>query len=134
MSTTQTTDQPIEELVKEGTEIAEKKVAEANPLDAHAQMFYMYTPRLFNMLKMMNKKAVIRLLFSLIQHPIGEKEIQTRSKIEVDAFQIADQMLTSKYMMMMVTYMETAQEAMAKENAEKAVDIPTEPVVQSNNG
>jgi hypothetical protein len=82
--------------------------AASNPLDLHAQMFYLYTPRLRNTLNLMSKKALIRLVFMLIQHPLNERELKMREKIEIDAFQIADQMLTSKYFMILGTYMEQA--------------------------
>lgn len=104
---------------------AQQKEQQTDPLDLHAQFFYMYSPRLRNQLNMINKKGLIRLLFSLIQFPLNEKEIKLRSKVEQDAFQTADQMLTSKYVMMIVTDMQTQME---KEN--KKVDN-NEPVVDN---
>lgn len=102
--------------------------AASNPLDLHAQMFYLYSPRLHNTLKLMSKKALIRLMFTLIQHPLNEKELKMREKIEQDAFQIADQMLTSKYFMILGTYME---EAYKTQGDKEKTGQPTENSVQS---
>ena len=103
----------------------------SNPLDLHAQMFYLYSPRLHNTLKLMSKKALIRLVFSLIQHPLNEKELKMREKIERDAFQIADQMLTSKYFMILGTYMEEASKMQGDteksgQTTENSVQLDTE--------
>lgn len=76
----------------------------------------------------MSKKALIRLVFTLIQHPLNEKELKTREKIEVDCFNIADQMLTSKYFMILGTYMEEASKM--QEDKEKTGQT-TESVVES---
>lgn len=115
---------------EEAQQLAEQKTAEANPLDMHAQMFYMYSPRLLNTMKLMSKKALVRLLFSLIQHPINDKDLKLRERIEQDAFQIADQMLTSKYAMIFVTGMEEM-DRLAKEKEQEAIDKVQAPVVES---
>lgn len=118
----------VEELEQVGKRVATAKAEEADPLDTHAQMFYMYGPRLRNTLMLMSKKALVRLVFSLIQHPLNDKEVKTRQKIEQDAFQIADQMLTSKYFMILATYMDTVNKM--QDNTEKAGQA-TESVVES---
>lgn len=114
----------LERLTQVGTALGEQTKANQDPLDLHAQFFFMYSPRLRNTLNLMSKKALARLVFSLVQHPLNDKEMKLREKIEQDAFHIADQMLTSKYFMILGTYMEEAQ---------KHVDKPTESVVQSDN-
>jgi hypothetical protein len=118
----------IEELAKVGEKLASSKANEADPLDTHAQMFYMYGPRLRNTLMLMSKKALVRLVFSLIQHPLNDKEIKMREKIEQDAFQIADQMLTSKYFMILGSYMDVVTKMQEDQNN---TGQKTEPVVES---
>lgn len=113
---------------------AQSKVEESNPLDVHAQMFYMYGPRFRGQLQMMNKKALIRLINSLVQFPLNDNEIKLRSKVEQDAFHTGDQMLTSKYVMMIVTDMNTQMEAKQKEEQAKLeLDKQGQDVVVSNN-
>lgn len=103
--------------------------AEAHPLDMHAQMFYMYMPRFRSQLNMMNKKALIRLIASLVEFPLSDKEIKLRSQLEQDAFNTGDQLLTSKYVMMIVTDAETQRKM---EEEKKELDKSTESVVESN--
>lgn len=82
----------------------------------------------------MNKKALIRLITSLIQFPLNDNEIRLRSRLEQDAFHTGDQMLTSKYVMMIVTDMNTQMAAKEKEEQEKLeLDKKGESVVVSNN-
>jgi hypothetical protein len=111
---TQQENQQIDALQNALSQGDAQQVDQHDPLDTHAQLFHLYTPRLRGMLNMMNKKALIRLLFSLIQFPLQEGELKTRSKLEKDAFQISDQMLTSKYLMVLGTYLQ-----IETENAKK---------------
>lgn len=109
-----------------------------NPEDLHAQMFYLYMPIFRRHLEHLNKKALIRLIGALIEVPLNEKEIKTRSKVEQNAFQIGDQLLTSKYVMMILTDANTKMQAAQAETAKKATELPIvvdkvpETVVQSN--
>ena len=107
-----------------------------NPEDLHAQMFYLYMPIFRRHLEHLNKKALIRLIGALIEVPLNEKEIKSRSKVEQNAFQIGDQLLTSKYVMMILTDANTKMEAAKAEAEKKASELPIvvdktpEPVIQ----
>lgn len=109
-----------------------------NPEDVHAQLFYLYMPIFRRFLENLNKKALIRLIGALVEVPLNEKEIKSRSKVEQDAFKVGDQLLTSKYVMMILVdadqKMKQAQEEAAKKAAEMpiVVDKTPESVVQSN--
>lgn len=127
----------VEQPLVESTEaVKPTEQAQPDPLDVHAQMFFMYGPRLHNTLKLMNKKALVRFLFQLIQHPLNDKELKFKDKLEQDCFNIADNMLTSKYMMVFTTGLQEI-ERVEKEKAQKEkelLDKTTEVVVESSNG
>jgi hypothetical protein len=95
-----------------------------NPEDLHAQMFYLYMPIFRRHLEHLNKKALIRLIGALVEVPLNEKEIKSRSKVEQNAFQIGDQLLTSKYVMMILTDANQKMDAAQKEAAKKAGEMP----------
>lgn len=99
-----------------------------NPEDLHAQMFYLYMPIFRRHLEHLNKKALIRLIGALIEVPLNEKEIKSRSKVEQNAFQIGDQLLTSKYVMMILsdanTKMLEAQQKELDKTSESMVQLP----------
>lgn len=110
-----------------------------NPEDLHAQMFYLYMPIFRRHLEHLNKKALIRLIGALIEVPLNEKEIKSRSKVEQNAFQIGDQLLTSKYVMMILTDANTKMKEAQAATDKKASELPIvldktpETVIQSNN-
>ncbi len=112
-----------------------------NPEDLHAQMFYLYAPIFKRHLEHLNKKALIRLISSLIEVPLNEKEIKLRSKVEQNAFQIGDQLLTSKFIMMIMSEahikMLKEEERLANEKKPKelpiVLDKTPEDVVQLDN-
>lgn len=113
---------------------AETKAEQSNPLDLHAQYFYMYFPRFRQVLNNLNKKALIRLISFLVENPLNERELRSCSKLEQDAFQIGDQLLVSKYLMMIVTDLKMQDELKTKQEAEKkALDNETQIVVDSKN-
>jgi len=86
------------------TEAETLKAQEAsNPIDLHAQMFKYYLPLFKNGLGQLNKKALIRVIGSLIEVTLNDVDIKLRSKVEKDVFQMGDQLLTSKYIMMIYT-------------------------------
>lgn len=101
---------------------AQEKTQEADPLDVHAQYFYLYFPRFRSHLNMMNKKALIRLISSLVECPLNAKELKLRSRQEQDCFQIADQLLVSKYFMMIMTDLQM-QDKLQKESLDKQVPL-----------
>lgn len=113
----------------EANQIAKAQKEAQNPEDLHAQLFYMYMPIFRRHLAALNKKALIRLIGSLIEVPLNERDIKTRSKVEQDAFQIGDQLLTSKYVMLILT----DAQAQMQEAQKKELDKSTEPVVESEN-
>jgi hypothetical protein len=87
----------------------------------------MYMPIFRRHLENLNKKALIRLIGALVEVPLNEKEIKTRSKTEQDAFQIGDQLLTSKYVMLILT----DAQAQMKAAEQKTLDKTPQPVVES---
>lgn len=103
-------------------EVAEKK--EQDPLDAYAQFFYLYSPRLRATMNLMSKKQLIRLMFGLVQYPLNDKDLKLREKIEQDAFHIGDELLKAKYFMIVRTFLDEAEKQLAKQG---------ETVVQSEN-
>jgi hypothetical protein len=106
---------------QEAIAISKAEHAEAkDPLDLHAQLFYLYAPIFKKYLNVLNKKALIRLIGSLIEVPLNEKEIKLRSKVEQDCFKIGEQLLSSKFVMMILT---EAQYKM-KEAEEKTTELP----------
>lgn len=109
---------------------AEQKAEQSNPLDLHAQYFYMYFPRFRQALNHMNKKALIRLISSLVECPLNEKELKARSKVEQDVFQIGDQLLVSKYLMMIVTDLQMQEKLRAEQ---ESLDKERQAVVDSIN-
>lgn len=101
------------------------KTGNTDPLDIHAQYFYMYFPRFRNGLQNMNKKALIRLISSLVECPLNEKDIKIRSEMERNLFHMGDQLLCSKYLMMLVTHKRV-------EDEKNKIDKPDDVVVESN--
>jgi hypothetical protein len=112
----------------EATQLAKIQREASSPEDLHAQMFYMYMPIFRRHLERLNKKALIRLIGGLVEVPLNEKQIKTQSKTEQDAFQIGDQLLTSKYVMLILTDAQTQMKAAE----EKTLDKTDTTVVQSN--
>lgn len=105
-----------------------------DPLDAYAQFFYLYSPRMKSTMNLMSKKALLRLIYSLIQYPLNDKDIKLREKIEQDAFFTADQLLLAKYTMMFQTYLEEAakQQNNTGQKSESVVESEIEKMVKQN--
>jgi hypothetical protein len=116
-------DEQHQQLISEQEATVLAKVQEAaktanNPEDIHAKLFEMYMPIFRRYLEHLSKKALIRLIGALIEVPLNEKEIKSRSKPEQDAFRIGDQLLTSKYVMMILTDAEQAMNAKEEKKQE----------------
>ena len=103
----------------------------SNPVDVHAQFFALYSPLIKTQLALMGKKQIIKLVSSIIEFPLNEKEIRLRTKKEQNVFKMVDQLLQSKYFMNIVAYMENQSKI---EQAEKDGQKEAEEILNNQKG
>ena len=73
--------------------------SEGSLLDSHAAMCHMYYPVMRRYLKVLNKKAIERVIELVAKFPIEDSDKKPLDKKEQELFNILNQILTSKYIM-----------------------------------
>lgn len=92
------------EFIKEVSEKKDEELKiENQPADQQiefiARFFHMYMPIFKQKIQKLNKKALIRVLERLVEHPLNEKALKWPFQEEKDIFLIGDRLLESKYAM-----------------------------------
>lgn len=73
---------------------------EGDPLDVAAQMAYLYIPKFKLLLSKLSKKALLRVVYNLVQYPL-EEEYDPKGEVEKNAFVVGDRLLSAKYLMLL---------------------------------
>lgn len=89
---------PTPEEIERGM-LEKESNADPNILDNHAAFCSLYFPRMLNYMRVMNKKALMRVMELAIKYPIEESGKDFKSENERSLFNILNQLLTSKYIM-----------------------------------
>jgi hypothetical protein len=114
---------------KKATETPEELKAHNLPEDQqmefNSKFFKMYNTQFQNMIKGMNKKALMRVIGRLIAYPLETpSELKWNSKQEHDTFLIGNQLLEVKYLMFKYILSEQiAKETLEKLNNEKKEEV-----------
>lgn len=94
--------------------------ASVEPIDAYAKFYALYSPLIISQLSLMGKKQIIRLVSTLIKHPLSEDELKVRTTPEKNMFKMLDELFTSKYFMMITSYLENERKIQeAEDNGKK---------------
>lgn len=87
-------------------------------------LFGLYGPKLWQCVDQLSNKQLRRLLKCLVTYPLEDIEINKKNKFEVEAFRIADRLITSKYLVVMGNAFEEEQKrAIAAEEYKKAEEL-----------
>lgn len=97
-------------------ELKAHNLPEAEQMEFNSKFFKMYNNHFQNLVKGMNKKALMRVIGRLIAYPLETPgDLKWGSKQESDAFLIGNQLLEVKYLM----FKYVVSEQVAKETMEK---------------
>lgn len=103
-----------QELLKEAAQEAQAM----SPEDVASQLLYMYTPIYENFVNGLSTKAMRRLLKKLVTYPLNDKEMNSTSPQEEQAFQIGNRLLEAKYVLIMDTYAKNIEQMQAQSELE----------------
>lgn len=87
----------------------DKELAQGQILDNHAAFCHMYFPKLLQAINTLNSKALRRVIELAVKYPIEESDKKLKTQTEKDTFNILNQLLTSKYSMILYTGLEEMQ-------------------------
>jgi len=91
---------------------------ENKPEDVFAYTFKTLVPQFSNIINGLGAKAKVRVINTIMQHPLLEKPMNLKSEAEVTACNLGMQILEAKYAMIMIAQMQ------AVEAQEKNAHIP----------
>lgn len=80
-----------------------------DPMAGALTLFGLYGPQLFNLIDKMSVRQLKRFSKALVTYPLENIEINKKDPIQVEAYKIADRMLTSKYLLILTTAFEEKQ-------------------------
>lgn len=104
-----------------------------DPAESAAMVYHMYKPEVLKRLPKLSQKAMRRVLQLLIEHPLNDKALTATSQIEKEFFMLADSMLQAKFVLMMDTYKDGAEQLVAAQD-EMVFGKEAEAVVSEEQG
>lgn len=107
-----------EEIEKELIEKDQNSLNNLSPEDRHGMFFSIYGPRLKMLLKHVGKKGLERIINSLIQYPLNMDELKFTSKHEKEVYALCNEMLISKYSLVISTLLENEKKKLDEKTKE----------------
>ena len=80
-----------------------------DPMAGALTLFGLYGPQLFSLIDKMSVRQLKRFSKALVTYPLENIEVNKKDPIQVEAYKIADRMLTSKYLLILTTAFEEKQ-------------------------
>lgn len=113
------------EIERQMIEIAENRAED--PAETAAMVYTMYRPEFIKRATKLSSRAKSRLIAMLVQYPLNGNNIQFANEFEKEIYFLADSMIQAKFVLMLDTYKEGAEQIVAaqdefvfnKEEAEK---------------
>ena len=93
-----------EEMIK----IAENRAQD--PGETAAMVYHMYRPEFIKRAVKLSSRAKSRLIAMLVQYPLNGNDIKFSSELEKECYFFADSMIQAKFVLMMDTYKNSAEE------------------------
>lgn len=91
-----------------------------DPMAGALTLFGLYGPKLFALIDQMSVRQLKRFSKALVTYPLENIEINKKDPVQVEAFKIADKMITSKYLLILTTAFEEKQrQEMAQKEFQK---------------
>lgn len=109
--------------------IAEAKKKSEDPAEQAAMVFTMYKSNFERAVKKLKGKAHTRLLNALVMSPLVEVKLLTEA--EKEAYFFGDSMIQAKFVMMMQTYKDSAEEIIALANSATVETVYEEPTQET---
>lgn len=81
-----------------------------DPAETAAMVYTMYRPEFLKRVRKLSARARARVLEMLVQYPLTEKTMKFTSDLEREVFFLADSMIQSKFVLMMDTYKQSAEQ------------------------
>jgi replicative DNA helicase len=81
-----------------------------DPAESAAMVYHMYKPELLRRLPKLSTRALRRVFQLVIEHPLNDKALKATTQLEQEVFMLADSMLQSKFVLMMDTYKDGAEQ------------------------
>lgn len=89
-------------------EIAQNRAQD--PGETAAMVYHMYRPEFLKRLPKLSARARVRVLEMLVQYPLNAEKVKFHSELEKETYFFADSMIQAKFVLMMDTYKEAAEE------------------------
>lgn len=80
-----------------------------DPMAGALTLFGLYGPQLFSLIDRMSVRQLKRFSKALVTYPLENIEINKKDPVQVEAYKIADRMITSKYLLILTTAFEEKQ-------------------------
>jgi hypothetical protein len=87
-----------------------------DPGESAAMVYHMYKPEVLKRIPKLSQKAMRRVLQLLIEHPLNDKALAATSTLEKEFFLLADSMLQAKFVLLMETYKDGAEQLVAAQD------------------
>lgn len=81
-----------------------------DPSETAAMVYHMYRPEFIKRVATLSSRAKSRLIAMLVQYPLNGNDIKFSSELEKECYFFADSMIQAKFVLMMDTYKDAAQE------------------------
>ena len=91
------------------------------PEEVAAMLCTMYLPAFRAHLAKLSNNALRRLIYNLVQYPLENGDYDPKNQVEKNAFLIGDRLLSSKYLMVISTFMSSQQATAALEETANVV-------------
>jgi hypothetical protein len=125
----------LEELDKVKTGLEELKQNAAldpadpafDPMAGPTALFALYGPQLMALTDKLSNRQLKRLLKYLVMYPLEDIKLNMKNPVEVEAFKIADRLVTSKYLMILgAAFEDEEKKRLAKEQLKKDSDLASQ--------
>jgi lysine/ornithine N-monooxygenase len=93
---------------QEMIDIAENRAQD--PSETAAMVYHMYRPEFIKRVTTLSSRAKSRLIAMLVQYPLNGTDIKFSSELEKECYFFADSMIQAKFVLMMDSYKDAAQE------------------------
>lgn len=84
-----------------------------DPAESAAMVYSMYRPEFLKRIPKLSSKAMRRVLQLMIEMPLNEKQLSGTTQVEREVLMLGDAMLQSKFVMMLDTYKDGAEQLVA---------------------
>lgn len=106
--------------------IAAAEARAQDPADAAAQMFQMYVPHFKAGLSKLSTRGLRRVLQNAVLYPLEQDDIRTSSEFEKSMVQLVSSLLECKFIMIMDTYKNNAEQLYAASQSELSTEESAE--------